>query len=345
MALGVPIAISFLEQTPSTVRQAVNKAWTDALAPEGTKPLASVTVPVQDQDQALQNLSTLVTYKALRYHRGEQQLFHAAGLAHSDGRVVAFVGRSGAGKTTLSQQLGQFYGYVSDETIAVGEDLTIQPYRKPLSIVRPGQPKEQIAPSTLGLKDLPAAPLVLNKLILLQREPDRVDYKIEPVPLVEALQGLLQQMSFTQAFPHPVRGLAHLGEKLGGYLRLRYGNDTDLAPAFEEILSWPTLVPEPWHSLPPQHPTNQHKYRLDNVIDALVTNREMVVFSNDSTVRILDGIGPAVYQCLHKGYSLQATVSEVVGKYGPPPGEDPTELVTSVVEAFTAAKLISPVQQ
>jgi len=199
-ALGVRIRLRFHEDAPAAVRKTVAQAWADATLPHDTGYDVSLHVPQQDHDKALENLSSLVTYQALRFHRGKKHLFHAAGVADSAGRVVAFVGPSGAGKTSLSRVLGRHHGYVSDETVAVDDDLSVLPYRKPLSLVREGSPKQQVAPSALGLKNLPEAPLQLDRIVLLDRQETFEGYELEPVPLVEAITFLLQQMSFTKEF-------------------------------------------------------------------------------------------------------------------------------------------------
>ena len=117
---------------------ATQEVWADALATRSAAtPADTVTahgaIPVESM---LASLSINVTLAALRCRAGEVLMLHAAGLATPDGRVVALVGPSGRGKTTVSRILGREFAYVSDESIAITADGAVVPYRKPLSVMR-----------------------------------------------------------------------------------------------------------------------------------------------------------------------------------------------------------------
>lgn len=53
------------------------------------------------------------------------------------GASLVYVAPGSTGKTTLSQLLGQRFGYLTDETVGIADDGTIFPYPKPLSVRRP----------------------------------------------------------------------------------------------------------------------------------------------------------------------------------------------------------------
>ena len=138
-----------------------------------------------------QRITSEVTIGAIRGLRGEALMLHASAVSLDDGRVIGFVGPSGRGKTTASQALGRFYGYVTDETLAVRVDGSVVPYPKPLSIGSwPGVKVTEPA-STLGLRRAPAESLRLAAIVLLDRRPDVEQPFVESVPIIEALSELV----------------------------------------------------------------------------------------------------------------------------------------------------------
>ena len=170
-AIGATLRIQFAPDVPEESRERVLDAWTGASAKADVVDAVIRIEPDAEIESMLELLSVRVTLAALERRRGELIMMHAAGVATDDGSVVAFVGPSGRGKTTLSVALGAHFGYVSDETIAVDDDHTVWAYRKPLSMVRPGSPKEQVSPRSAGLLGLPAGRLRLAAIVLLDRRP------------------------------------------------------------------------------------------------------------------------------------------------------------------------------
>ena len=167
-ASGVEGAESSASESASAA--AAGTVGTDAPTP-ALRPLVAGSF-----DALAEHLTSHVTLDAIDAHAGAAMMLHAAGIALPDGRVVAFVGPSGRGKTTLSRLLGSRHGYVTDETVHIGirdDDFArVEPYRKPLSIKRAGLPKQQVSPAALDLLELPEAPLRLAAVVLLEREAD-----------------------------------------------------------------------------------------------------------------------------------------------------------------------------
>ncbi len=123
-------------------------------------------------EELAENVTSRVTVAAILENAGELMMLHACAVASPvTGAVVALVAKSGTGKTTAASVLAGTYGYVSDETVAIGPDGSVVPYPKPLSVKQePGEPKHQVGPDELGLQPAPAKPFIQSIVLL-----DRVD--------------------------------------------------------------------------------------------------------------------------------------------------------------------------
>lgn len=252
-ALGLQLELVCVESVPpSTVRE-VLASWADAVAPsDGRVERISVAVGEQGVSNALVNvptenqlghvLATVATQRALSRRRGTHVLLHAAGIALEDGRVIAFVGPSGVGKTTLSGVLGKEYGYVSDETVAVsaepGNFGSVLPYRKPLSIVRDNAPKQLVAPGELGLQQLPEAPLRIARVVLLERVESvgQVRATVEQLDFAESLVLLAPHLSYLTTLTEPLGVLGRLVDETGGVARIRYEEASQVLDAVGDLL-------------------------------------------------------------------------------------------------------------
>lgn len=284
----------------------------------------------------MESLSVDVTLAALAVVRDRALMFHSAGVADEQGRVAAFVGPSGRGKTTLSRALGEHYGYVSDETVAVEADLTVKPYRKPLSVVREGQPKEQLAPVDAGLKELPDAPLSLSALVLLERDAAVTAPEIVSVPLVDAVPQLVTQMSYLKEQDAPLHAIARLCDAIGGVQILRYP-DAETVPAVMPKLLDKQSRPSVWHSAP--DPASEGPYDATGAADAIITDGRVIVMV-ESTVHVLDGIAPTVWLAAARGQDLHGIVAAVVAEYGEPAEGSATKLVTAALDELVAAGVL-----
>lgn len=192
-----------------------------------------------DVAQTLQTLTQRVTQAAITARTGELMMFHAAGLCDlTTGATVALVAPGGTGKTTLVRTVGPGLGYVSDETVGVAADGGIDAYCKPLSVRRPdtGQPKDEVAPESLGLRPPAAAPWLAG-LVMLRRDLEAgAAVVVEPVPVIDAIVLLAPETSSLASFDRPLRRLADLVESVGGLRRVRYHDAADVEPVVHEVL-------------------------------------------------------------------------------------------------------------
>ncbi len=284
----------------------------------------------------MERLTVDVTLAALAELSDRALMFHAAGVADEQGRVAAFVGPSGRGKTTLSRTLGGHYGYVSDETIAVSADLSVSPYRKPLSIVRDGSPKQQLSPKETGLLDLPDASLHLRALVLLDRDATLDAPQISTVPLVDAIPELIPQMSYLKEQERPLQAIARLCDQVGGVRMLRYPDASTVPALVPALLDHPDASSD-W--LPAPVPASDAPYVAGAILDSIITDDRVIVMI-ESQIQVLDGIAPSIWLAAAAGGDLDDIVSAVVALHGEPPGNDARMLVTAALDELMAAGIL-----
>ncbi|WP_127097502.1 hypothetical protein [Brachybacterium saurashtrense] len=262
-ALGTALELLCDGSVPAETVREVLESWSDARIPGvpgaerislsvGPGRAGRALVTVDRADQLGQVLSTVVTQRALTRRRGTHVLLHACGLALEDGRVIAFVGPSGMGKTTLARTLGRRWGYVTDETVAIATSPErygqVLPFPKPLSIVQEGAPKRQVSPSALGLAPLPDVPLRIAAIVLIERSESPVDesgrfrpgpaeIESERLPLAESVGLLAPHLSYLSSLEQPLSELARLIEGVGGVVRLRYREAAQVATVVDELVS------------------------------------------------------------------------------------------------------------
>ncbi|MDQ1137478.1 energy-coupling factor transporter ATP-binding protein EcfA2 [Microbacterium sp. SORGH_AS 1204] len=311
-AVGARVGIA-TDGLPAAGRHAITAAWADARLRRRSDADVTVRTPTSaDERQSLSDLSSLVTHAAISARRGELWMLHAAGLAAPDGGVVVLVGRSGAGKTTATKVLGRSLGYVSDETIGIEEDGTVHPYRKPLSVITPGERfKLQHPPRSLGLLPLPSAKLHVRRIILLDRDPDTIGARLSNVPLTEALVTLSEQSSALAAMPTPLRTMASLIRRTGGVLRASYAEAHFLTSLLDDIFTGETCpadaadAREATVTAPPVHPaphaTDVRYRRRSDVVDwCTVPDDQIAVLTSEvdgrGTLRILGPLASALWR-------------------------------------------------
>ena len=335
-ALGAVIALEFGDQVPAEIVERVRHAWSGAIAPaDAVADLRREVSEVPDPERFMEQLTQNVTLDALAHRRGSLMMLHAAGVALDDGRVVAFTGPSGRGKTTLSRVLARAFGYVSDETIAFDRDLRVLPYRKPLSVIRHGMPKDQVAPGDAGLRPLPDADLRLAAIVLLDRDPEAGAPTVEPLHFLDAAPELIAQTSYLAEIDGTVATLAELCDRVGGVRRLRYAEAADV-PAMLESLTGAAPTPEPWaHAELGVRDADG----ADVVADAVDYGDAMAVLS-DRTLRVLEGIAPTVVRAAQTAPDLATIVAAVRAEHGEPPTGDAETLVRSAIAELADAGLV-----
>lgn len=340
-AFGVRVRLDFDADLATETEAGIRASWSGAALPAADDVEPDETIAVSAQgDAALQSetLTVSVTLAALHRRRGELALFHACGVADSDGRVAAFVGPSGRGKTTLSRALGAHFGYVSDETIAVAhDDLAVQPYRKPLSVVRQGMPKEQISPEAAGLYPVPDAPLRLGALVLLTRDANHPAPTIDALAFPEAITELAPQMSYLVELPTPLQTMASLCDRIGGVVRLTYPDASTVPPLVPALLDHERVHGE-WE--PAVVETEHSDFDLTEIADAIRCGDRVVVLVR-RWVHVLDGIAPVIWDGLRVGRSTDDIVDDVIARFGRPDDGDPRELVEIAIEQLVQSEILT----
>lgn len=195
---------------------------------------------VRDTDprRLLQRLTQSVTHAVIGARSGDLLMLHAAALAHPDtGATAVFVAPGNTGKTTLCRTLGPARTYVTDETVGISRDGTIDPYPKPLSVRRPDRPdaKEEQAPGGSGLC-APVPTPWLAGIVLLHRDMTHDGPPVvEDVDLFDAVIALTPESSAFMRTHRPLQWLADVLERTGGARRVRYAEVADLEPLAAEI--------------------------------------------------------------------------------------------------------------
>ncbi len=278
--------------------------------------------------ELLLRLTSELTLAGIEHAAGTSLMVHAAGLAFPDGRVIALVGESGAGKTTATRALCRTdgpagFGYVTDETVAVDADLRVRPFPKPLALVENGPtPKVHRGPDDLGLATAPAR-LTLAGVVLLRRDAEhRGPPRVTPVAQLDLMAALVPHTSALTRLPDPVRRLADLVGRCAGYA-VRYREADDLAGGLGE-LSWD----------PPQgltqddlgardEPTDSGPVatRQPGAADVLVTADGAFLLIDSRPVR-LSAVGVSVWQGLQAGLRGPRLVEHVIDRHGPHPDAD-----------------------
>lgn len=335
-ALGTVVRFRFEDDVRPDLRHRLEDAWSGAKV-ESPAPDAEILITDGEQrEHKMQWLTSLATLRAIESRRGELLMFHAAGVADDGGRVAAFVGPSGHGKTTLSSHLGQRYGYVSDETIAIDSDYRVYPYRKPLSVVREGKPKQQVSPAEAGLRELPQAPLRLVSLALFERDEALTQTTIEPVDFAEAIVELVPQISYLPDVPNPLQTMATLADQVGGFVRIRYSEASSVVDVLPEFF---TRGPRSrtWSEARSSKPG---PLSIAVVDDAINVDGHVIVLS-EGTVHVLDGIAPKVWDAVRAGKDRAGITDHVIEIFGEPTDADAQKMVDAAIDTLVAAGVLS----
>lgn len=333
-ALGAVVRIVLPSDASPELVARVTDPWRGALVESVSADREVVLDATDNIEGMLEQLSVRVTLEALDHRRGDLIMFHAAGVALDDGRVLAFVGPSGRGKTTLSRELGKHFGYVSDETIGVDADLNVFPYRKPLSVVQDSGPKKQVGPVDAGLRDLPDAPLRLAALVLLDRDGQAPAPELASVDLLDALEATVPQLSYLGDVESALCRLALLVERVGGIQRLRYSDASDVPPIVPGLVR--ARSTGRWR--PALGSVGRGELTID-ADDAIASGGRIAVLSG-GVVRVLSGIAPVIWQAVHDGRAFDGVVDSVTAAFGVPPRGEASALVANAVGELVSAGLL-----
>lgn len=242
VALGVGIMIACEDEQTA---QLVRTAWADALSSSegpvrftlstGLSPSCEVTG--QKVEELLHHLSPAVTLRAIEGRAGDLVMLHAAALADPEtGATAVLVAPSGTGKTTAAMTLGRRFAYLSDETSGIDANGALVPYRKPLSIIRGGHLKDQVAPTSLDMVTTERR-CHLAALLVLDRDPSHSgEPAVTELDTIEALTLLAPQASSLGRLDRPLHRLVELIDRAGGVRHVTYAEAVSLEPVVASLL-------------------------------------------------------------------------------------------------------------
>ncbi|WP_167132213.1 hypothetical protein [Paramicrobacterium chengjingii] len=355
-ALGTIIRIEFVEGERQENIDRLSEIWSAAIV-KADNPETTLTVGTDakyssqcdvfnsDFEVLASAVSTKVTLRGIELARGKHLMLHAAGVALSDGRVIAFVAPSGGGKTTLASHLGKQFGYVSDETVLIDRDLRVFPYRKPLSVIEDPEKKwrkTQVSPDELNLLALPRTPLRLAAIVLFERDADHGDSpELGNVALPEAIEDLSGQISYFGDLPDSACMLADVVHKTGGVRTLRYSEADSVASVLDQIIAeqHPDTDWSDVSSTVTEHRADDTYTRRDGVV--AVNTAGSIVTMSDGTVRVLSGLAPVIWDVIADGARLEEIERALVEEFGAPEGMDAREVTQQAVDTLMAEGLIS----
>lgn len=191
-----------------------------------------------DLQRLLGRVSQAVTLALIQAQAGNHLMFHAGAVSHLvSGRSLVFVAESRTGKTTLAQVLGKSYGYLTDETAAIDQDLRILAYAKPLSVRTAGtSERRELSPNELGLLPPHASP-TLGRIVYLRRRDDHVGPpKLTELGLFDAIERLVPQTSSLGRMDRGLHRLADAIERTGPVLQIDYAEAETLVPLVDVML-------------------------------------------------------------------------------------------------------------
>ncbi|MCU6481509.1 hypothetical protein [Arthrobacter sp. A2-55] len=331
-ALGVPIDVTGLSAEEAAGFRA---AWSRCLA-RGTVAAGTVARITGSFDRADEHLTSTITLTAIDQLAGRLMMFHACGLADSTGATVAFIAPSGTGKTTVARTLGTGLGYVSDETIAVDEELRIVPYPKPLSVKQPeaGLPKLQLGPDSFPLGRTPAKPF-LRAITLLSRHDGGGPVVLEAVPLVEAVLELTPQLSALASLDRGLVQLCRMIDACGGVTRIRYSEAAGIREVLPELSAPSGAGTDPWMALELERSDTGLRtgVRRAAVRDAVEVAGVVLVLVNTQVME-LGPLGGIIWELAAGWTSRDEVLAGVVERIGGHP--DAAQLIGAALDELVA---------
>jgi hypothetical protein len=362
-ALGVGITVALGDELSEDEKELVRIAWAPA-AQEGRPTdlflTAGVTTAAEprvydimggDFRSLASMLSTRITLAAIERRKSELIMLHACGVADGEGRVAAFVGPSGRGKTTLASKLGREWGYVTDETVGIDRDGRVLPYRKPLSIIDQeavGADKTQVSADEIGLLPLPDALLAISAIVLIDRSHSHSAPLVTDVPLIDALVQLVPEMSYLPQLERPLQRVAALIERVGGIRKVSYRESDHLVPLLSSLVGRRQAFPEgiEWEVVDraasdPSSVAEGDRDEFHRVVplDAIRSGSCYVLLHADQ-VHVLDGIGPTIWDALVTARSQDEIAVAVVEALGAPSGSSASQLVSLALDALVESGIV-----
>lgn len=308
-----------------------------------------------DADTAPYAFSGEMTRRAIGAQAGTLTLLHAAALALPEtGAALLLVAPSGTGKTTAATRLGRELNYLSDETAAVRNDLSIVPHPKPLSIVGDNG-KHERSPADLGL--LPPRPDAwVAGLVILERTPGAQAH-LEHVGVIDAIIEVIPQSSSLPAQEAPFGTLMGVLSAGRGVAKLVYGEIDDAVPIVVDLLRSacrgaavdlgverlappPDREGEPWlghHGADDLDLSPAGLVRRAPWVDAVREEDEVLVLNGPRPIRLL-GLGSTIWLAAEEPVSLADLTALIVDTHGEHPQSD--HLIAEAVRALADQGLL-----
>lgn len=297
------------------MRALLDRLWASCPPDFDCEPEAEVLVEVPDDASPidagswlLETTTQRITLALIEARAGGLLMLHAGGVSDPvTGASVVYVAPSLTGKTTLTQELGRRFGYLSDETIGIDEDLRILPYPKPLSVRDPaGGRRREVAPAEAGMLPAHQSPR-LARLIVLDRRDDHTGQPVlAELDLFDAVPVLAPQTSSLGVMQQGLQRLHELVRRTGPILQVTYREASSLVGIVEHLM-------EPALCVRRRPPTDMLvRATPDGAVDALVQ-------FGDQVVR-LGELGMAVFEASEQPVSVRYLTSLLAERFGVPDG-------------------------
>ena len=283
--------------------------------------------------------TTSLTFRLIDALSGRRLMFHACGLSHDEGRVLALVAASGTGKSTAARRLArETFGYVTDETVVVDDDGHVEAYPKPLAFIEEGGGKVQRGPDELGLRPC-ADDLTLSRVVLLDRRTVESAAELEPLSLLDAMVELIPQTSALPSLPRPLQRLADSLTACGGAYRLTYSEIDEAEPLLVDLMAGPAEQTEEYAPVDPPQSADRlalkdGRWTVAPWLDAVVVGDEALLLIDGTPMR-LAGIGLTIWRALMDGVDTTDLTAHIVAVHSDHPDAD--ELVRQATMALVDA--------
>lgn len=341
--LGSTIAVDSIDSEDDRTR--LRAQWSRCMSSAASEAVTSVDYGTHDDaDRRDYALASALTLTGINLAAGDRLMLHAAGVADpGTGRVAALIAPSGTGKTTAARLLcTSGFGYVTDETVSIGEHEDVLPYPKPLSVVINGDApdhKSQHGPDELGLAPCPPDPHVALFVLLDRDEARQEEPELSRVPLLDGVLELIPQTSALPSMRRPLQSLIRTVARAGGVWRLRYREIADAAPLLRTRLA--ALAPDPSEIVevaasedtgsgePPEQPAPSEPPVLSTTtrvirgphLDAIRVDDEIVVLVGAKPAR-LTGLGATIWAHSAQPASIAALADACLRDHGEHPDAD-----------------------
>jgi len=341
-ALGIKINVTDLSEAEKSI---FSDHWKSCVSQPHDSPDITISREPISWLTAYEHLTQQVTRRAIEANLGKLMMFHAAGLQFSNSDdVIGFVAPSGTGKSTLTATLGKHMVYVSDEVVAIDQNLSVFSLQKPVSLIGRNEEsfKGHLGPEHLELlTDLSSTPR-LAALVVLNRVTEKQKPSLAQMPLENAVLDLVPQMSGLGLLPEGLDKLCQLINKLGGVFEMTYSDAADVTPEYlaETTSELRGSAPLVWKHIPKNQPNKStHDFRIaqSSYFDAIEINGHVLVLDRGQ-VRMLGELASAIWLLLPTTNSSAELLETLEAKFGS--HENSEQILNHVLEDLKLQQLI-----